>query len=158
MGNGQRLIAYFFAVTAAVNSVQAVSSLLNSSYIGVKFGQSKTAINSHSNGTFAWIAAEDYLPSGYLKSAFFALAQWDATHKTSHYKQPVQAGNTHYAKNPGACGDYWNIDFVNIYNDFPSWCALAALEEDAAYGGTNGLKQAKQVFQVKRRDCPRPGV
>lgn len=154
MRNGGRLAVCLFAVSAAVDTAQAGSPLLNSSYVAVQFGQAQEAIDSHSKGTFSWIAAQDYLPAGYLKSAFFAMAQWDATHKTKSFQQAVQAGNAFYAENPGNCGSYWNIDFVNSYNDFPSWCALAALEQDAAYGGTHGLEQAKHVFQVGRPDRP----
>lgn len=123
------------------------STILNSTYVDIGFGQPRADIEAFSLSTMQWVASHHYHPGSYLESGFFALAEWDQDHGTKTFEKDVEHANEKYATHPGKCYGYYKVPFVNAWDDFPGWASLAVLEAQAAYNKSE-ISLAEGVFQV----------
>lgn len=127
---------------------------LRSSYIDVKFGQSKANVDASLKGSFDRLlstvknGAFDDVAGWTAQNGWTVVAQYDAVHKSRTFEGQVSAAQTHLRDHSQTeCN--WQKPFVNCYNDDNGWAALALIQAYESYGDGKYLDWAKGIFEVR---------
>ena len=140
------------------------SSVLNSSYVHVTFGQSRDNINkythqsvqslvlatNHSNGQFldGIINLPGHLFYWQSQNGWTGVSQFDYQQGSRDFFIDVLSSQNALARRPGDAFDTWGVPLVNIYNDDAGWAALSNLQAYEAYGRGIFLERAIGVWDV----------
>lgn len=126
---------------------------LRSSYIDVKFGQSKAIVDASVKGSFDRLLST-VKDGGFgdvvgwtAQNGWTVVAQYDAVHKSRTFEKQVSAAQTHL-KDHSQTECNWQKPFVNCYNDDNGWAALALIQAYESYGDQKYLDWAKGIFEV----------
>lgn len=126
---------------------------LRSSYINVKFGQSKAEVDASVKGSFDRLlstvkdGAFDDVAGWTAQNGWTVIAQYDAVHKSRTFEKQVSSAQSHL-KDHSQTECNWQKPFVNCYNDDNGWAALALIQAYESYGDNKYLELAKGIFEV----------